>query len=249
MDGIERRWLALEEAELRVDEEGDKPKVSGYGILYGKRSQKLGGFFVEIINPGAASEAIKNADIRSLFNHSPDFVLGRTTAGTLELEETDRGVRYVAHPPDTSWARDLLVSIKRKDITGASFGFRVAQNGDEWREEGKLTVRYVNKIELIQDIGPVTFPAYTQTSAQVRSAFAESGIDYDALAGLMTRARHNLPMLDSDRELLKTSVEILTRMMPTGTGQAPSPEQEQAKEQALRQLDLLQKRLDLVMLD
>lgn len=244
MEGMERRWLALEETELRVEGEGDQQTISGYGILYNKRSQNLGGF-VEIIRPGAATEALKSSDVRSLFNHDPNYVLGRNTAGTLELEETDKGVRYKAIPPDTQWARDLLVSIKRKDITGASFGFRVAKDGDEWKEEGRLIVRYVNKLEMIADIGPVTFPAYTQTSAQVRSIFEESGIEWEALAGLMSRARHNLPMTDADRTLLQSSIEVLTRFMPTDNRQAPKSEQETSTEQALRQLDLLQMRLDL----
>jgi HK97 family phage prohead protease len=71
--------------------------------------------------------------------------------------------------PDTSYARDLVEKIRRGDLTGMSFCFRVAPEGDTWftDEEGK-TLRTIIKAE-IDDVSAVTYPAYTDTSIAERS--------------------------------------------------------------------------------
>jgi phage head maturation protease len=43
--------------------------------------------------------------------------------------------------------------------------FGVAKRGDEWEEKPDgLIIRYVRKIEKVYEFGPVTMPAYTQTT-------------------------------------------------------------------------------------
>lgn len=242
---LERRWIGREEAEVRVEGEGDDPKrVVGFGIVYDRWSQGLGGF-KEIIRPGAATDALKGADIRSLFNHDPNFVLGRTTASTLEVEESDRGVRYAATSPDTQWARDLLVSINRRDITGSSFSFRVAKKGETWTEKDGTYTREITKLQLVADLGPVTFPAYTQTSAQVRSLMAASGLNFEALAGLLFRAEHGLPPLAADRELIQASITVLTGLLGADAGQGPGADGQRGDEPQGR-LSFLRRRLQLI---
>src|SRR5690554_6288285 len=88
-----RDYLEPDEAEVRAEGDEGKERIKGLGIVYSRWSQNLGGF-KERIQPGAATEALAKSDIRSLFNHNPDRVLGRLRSGTLELEETDRGVHY-----------------------------------------------------------------------------------------------------------------------------------------------------------
>ncbi|MBF8255863.1 MAG: phage prohead protease, family, partial [Anaerolineales bacterium] len=104
---VERRFVPS--AELRVDDggEGEGPKIKGLAAVFNKLSEDLGGFR-EKIAPGAFAKTLKEADVRALWNHNPDFVLGRNKAGTLDLEETERGLSVVNEPPDTTWARDLL---------------------------------------------------------------------------------------------------------------------------------------------
>jgi HK97 family phage prohead protease len=78
---------------------------------------------------------------------------------------------YEIDPPDTSAARDLLISIKRGDITQSSFGFSIAKGGDKWgddRSSGTL-IRTVLKVGKLYDVSPVSFPAYPQTDAAQRS--------------------------------------------------------------------------------
>uniref|UniRef100_UPI00345E70F8 HK97 family phage prohead protease n=1 Tax=Mesotoga sp. TaxID=2053577 RepID=UPI00345E70F8 len=125
----------------------------------------LGGFR-EKIQPGAFSEAIVNDDVRALWNHDSNYVLGRNKAGTLKLSEDEHGLHYVVDLPDTQWAKDLLESIKRGDVTQSSFGFIV--DSDEWAKQDGETVRTLTKVTLF-DVSPVTYPAYPQTSTSARS--------------------------------------------------------------------------------
>jgi hypothetical protein len=176
---------------LEVRAEGDKETklIRGHGAVYNKLSVDLGGFR-ELFEPGAFTDAIKNDDIRSLRDHTPSYILGRNKAGTLTLTEDERGVYYEVTPPDTSYARDLIVSIERRDVTGGSIIFSVDKDGERWFVDGKEAEmldafmamwdekkhkieRHVTKARLY-DIGPVTFPAYPQTDVKIRSLLAQA---------------------------------------------------------------------------
>ncbi|SHK48823.1 HK97 family phage prohead protease [Paramaledivibacter caminithermalis] len=170
---MERRTINM--TELRVkskpnSEEGEKTvrTIEGHAAVFNKWSEKMGGFFPykERVLPGAFKDSIEKDDIRALFNHNPDYVLGRNKSGTLELKEDEKGLKVTIHPPDTQWARDLLVSIDRGDITQMSFGFIV--ESDRWGLEEGMDVRELQKVKLF-DVSPVTYPAYPQTDIGVRS--------------------------------------------------------------------------------
>jgi hypothetical protein len=173
---MERR--AFEVEELRMVE-GEEPEISGYAAVFNAASEDLGGF-TEKITPGAFSKSIMKDDIRALFNHDPNYVLGRNRSGTLSMEEDVRGLRIRVKVPNTQWARDLVESIKRGDINQMSFGFRTIK--DQWEKVQNRTVRTLLEVQLY-DVSPVTYPAYPQTSASVRSAFesftAESQVAAD----------------------------------------------------------------------
>ncbi|MDD5502577.1 MAG: HK97 family phage prohead protease [Candidatus Thermoplasmatota archaeon] len=215
---LEKRFIPFEASEIRVEGKENERKITGYAAVFNRRSENLGGF-VEIIRPGAFKEAIKSTDVRALFNHDSNYVIGRTTSNTLKLEENQKGLRYEAIPPDTQWARDLLKSIERGDISQCSFSFRVAKDGDKWTEvktgeEAGVYIREINKILYVGDVGPVTFPAYPQTSVQARALFAEAGLDFDGIAGLIVRAQRGLLLTDSDRDLINASIQILQSYIP-----------------------------------
>ncbi len=162
---IERRLLGYE---IRV-EDGESPKIRGYGAVFNSLSEDLGGF-VEIIAPGAFARAIEKSDVRALINHDMSLILGRTSARTLVIDEDEVGLRYEIDPPETSYAKDLLVSLRRGDVTQSSFGFTVAK--DEWQRptaERPMTLRVIHEIERLYDVSPVTFPAYQGTSVSVRA--------------------------------------------------------------------------------
>ena len=171
MDKIQlpNKELRVINTQMELREDGDKEKIGGYGIRYNELSEPIMGLSKEKIAPGAADNAIKNSDIRSLFNHDPNYVLGRKKAGTLNIYEDEIGVRYEADPPDKQWANDLKKNIARGDIDGSSFIFSVAEDGDEWDDSGDIPIRTITEFEEIIDIGPVTFPAYPTATSGVRS--------------------------------------------------------------------------------
>jgi uncharacterized protein len=165
MQTIERRFVN-QPIELRV--EGDVQKIVGYGAVFESRSENLGGF-TELISKGAFDSVLKD-DVRALFNHDPNFVLGRSTSGTLKLSVDDVGLRYEIDTPNTQMVRDLVVEpMKRGDISGSSFGFMIEEDDwDENSETGAIT-RTIKKFSRLLDVSPVTYPAYPETEAALRS--------------------------------------------------------------------------------
>ena len=152
--------------EVRKMDDGTE-RIEGYAVVFNSWSRNLGGF-VEKIDPGAFKEA-KMDDVVALFNHDMNQILGRTDE-TLKLSIDTKGVRYSIIPADTQSTRDLLTHIKRRDVRGSSFQFRVSRNGDTWtepNEQGAPYERTINKIAELVDVSPVTMPAYEATDASV----------------------------------------------------------------------------------
>ena len=149
--------------------EGEPGVFLGYGAVFNELSDNLGGFR-EKIEPGAF-DSVMNDDVRGLFNHNINFVLGRSSASTLSLSVDKVGVRYEIIDPETSFSNDLAKSIQRGDIKESSFSFMVARRGDEWEEDQEtgIMIRTVTKLSRFIDLGPVTFAAYPQTTAAKRS--------------------------------------------------------------------------------
>lgn len=179
---LERRSMTLKE--LRVSEaEGKDTHIEGYASVFDSWSETLGGDilpFREKVIKGAFSESIANDDIRALYNHDPNYVLGRNKAGTLELQEDDKGLYVRIKPPKAQWAKDLMCSIKRGDVDSMSFGFAVIL--DKWYSDSSGgDVRELIKVKLY-DVSPVTFPAYPATECDVRSVYDKRKQQLDLLA-------------------------------------------------------------------
>lgn len=170
MDNVEMR--VFPSVELRVVDDG-QPKIEGYAAVFNELSGNLGGF-VERIEPGFFSGCL-GQDVRALWNHNPDIVLGRTMNGTLALSEDRHGLMVSIVPPDTQAGMDALASVRRGDVNQMSFAFTVAPKGDNWstNDNGiRLRTLLPGGCAALYDVSPVTFPAYPQTSAQVRALVA-----------------------------------------------------------------------------
>lgn len=164
-EGGERRCL-MAGLQLRAARSGKGPgTIVGYAAVFGKFSQDLGGF-TEKIAPGAFS-AVLNQDVRALVNHSADKLLGRSKSGTLRMVEDELGLRVEIDLPDTQLGRDTAVEVGRGDMDGMSFSFTT--DVDQWDWSGQTPIRTLVKIRDLYDVGPVVFPAYTDTSAAMRS--------------------------------------------------------------------------------
>jgi HK97 family phage prohead protease len=153
--------------ETRVDSTEDgKDLVVGHASVYDSRSNNLGGFY-EFIERGAfTDELITNSDVRALINHDPNLILARNTSGTLNLTADERGLKYEFEMPETSYGKDLAISMKRGDITQSSFAFTVAE--DDWStdDEGN-NIRTIKKIDRLYDVSPVTYPAYNMAESDL----------------------------------------------------------------------------------
>lgn len=168
---IERRNFPVSELRAITDDKGLR-HITGYAAVFNCLSEDLGGYR-ERIAPGCFSRAIKEDDVRALWNHNSDCVLGRVKSETLRLSEDAHGLRIECDPPDAQWARDLMTSIERGDVDQMSFGFIVRRypdgsRGATWAIEDDVDVRILNDVELF-DVSPVTFPAYPDTEVGLRS--------------------------------------------------------------------------------
>ena len=61
----------------------------------------------------------------------------------------------------------MLESVKRGDVTQSSFAFTVRD--DEWIFEDDKIIRMVHRVDKLYDVSPVTYPAYVDATAAMRS--------------------------------------------------------------------------------
>jgi HK97 family phage prohead protease len=156
---MEKRYFNIE---TRTEKREDgSTTITGHAAVFNKRSSDLGGFR-EIIAPGAFRDALskETLDCRCLINHDPNLLLARATkdGGTLKLEETNQGLQYSFSVPDTTYGRDIIVSMERGDISQSSFAFTIEEDSWETTEDGE--VRTITKIRDLWDTSIVTYPAY-----------------------------------------------------------------------------------------
>src|SRR5476649_2469070 len=181
--------------EVRAQSSTDEPtRIIGYGSVFNSRSEPLWGFR-EIIKPGAFDDVLGD-DVRGLFNHDPNYILGRSSANTLTLSVDERGLQYTLIAPDTQTIRDLVIApMMRGDITQSSFAFRVAPDGERWYEDEEgIVIREVSQFSRLFDVSPVTYPAYQEADSGVRSLKAwqearDSGALQKAINERMARER------------------------------------------------------------
>jgi uncharacterized protein len=165
--------------ELRVAADGKQ--IAGYAARYNVLSHDLGGFR-ERIAPKAFERVIaaKDLDAVALFNHQVNYVLGRTSAGTLRLSADRVGLRFECDLPNTTYAHDLHESVKRGDINQVSFGFTLdhgiddemgeeeVPQEDRSRKPQRCIVRTIRNFQKLLDISPCTSAAYPGTSISAR---------------------------------------------------------------------------------
>lgn len=181
MPQAKREVRFLAGCEMRAMDSAEGMKIAGYAAMWDSPTVIRGFFgdgFNEQIRKGAFSRALaEKQDVRALFNHGPNGIVGRTVNNTLRLAEDDRGLRYEVDLPDTQTGRDLYTLVKRGDISQSSFGFSVYRDenrqGEEWFEpESGIPTRTLTDVDLF-DVSPVTFPAYNSTSVSARSLWPD----------------------------------------------------------------------------
>lgn len=166
---IERRYLELT---LRAAGDESKPLIEGDAAVFGVETV-VGRWFREKIRAGAFTRVLsEKPDVIGAFNHDWSYVLGRTTAGTLLLEQTDKALRYAIEiNVNDVQAMSVWEKVKRGDVRQSSFAFTVRK--EEWTEPAddseELALREILEVGKLFDVGPVPFAQYPEASAQARS--------------------------------------------------------------------------------
>lgn len=159
---MERRTFNIE---VRGDQESRK--YGGVASIYDTETRI--GWFYERINKGAFDNA-DVSDVRALFNHDPNLILGRTKAGTLKVTRTANGLEYEGEVPNTTAGNDLLENLRLGNVDQSSFAFTVRKA--KWEEETRngetVDIRVIEEIDKVFDVSPVTYPAYEDTTSQAR---------------------------------------------------------------------------------
>lgn len=172
---MEKRALA---EPPKVEERDDStPKITGMAAVFYRSDTpgtqfEMPGDIVERIAPTAFDRMLagETGDVIASFNHDDASILGRRSAGTLRLEKTKRGIKYEidADTSDPDHQR-VLAKLRRGDVKGSSFTFRVPDGGQVFAKEDDRTVRTLVDLE-VPELGPVVHPAYDATGASVRDA-------------------------------------------------------------------------------
>jgi HK97 family phage prohead protease len=206
---VETRRVTFNEFELRADPMGDGMSFTGYAAVFNSDSEPLP--FIERIAPGAFNKSLKaRNNIRMYMNHDSSMLLATTRAKTLRLSEDSKGLLVDASLPDTTVGRDLSVLMQRKDVDSMSFGFTVPSGGDKWSDDGQY--RELRQIKLYEVSVVTGFPAYSATSASVRSFDAlatRTGIDADVLAVAITNLEAGQTLSPDHAALLRETVAKL----------------------------------------
>ncbi len=154
---------------VEVRGKGSTAKLGGYAAVFDQATD-LGPYGLERMARTAfdAVMADPTTDVRALWNHDRQYLLGRQSVGTLRLSVDSTGLEYEVDLPDTSYARDVRALAERGDLDGASFSFRFGE------QEFDGDVRVHTSVARLYDVAPVTIGAYAGASTEARSAAVES---------------------------------------------------------------------------
>lgn len=225
MKGLIRSYKGMfsETREVSSDDGRKVRQITGF-IPYGKASEDLGGF-IEFIDRGAFTKTLKESNVRCLWNHEARYCLGNTANSMLVFEDREDGLHFAVSMPDTAWANDLYESVSRRDVNGVSFGFDAI--ADEWDDLDKSTAkRYLKEVRLYEVSVGVTFPAYpdSDSEASMRALGIGRGIDFEKLALALGRAKGKETIEERDVELVKSSIDALSKLLPEESRTKPEGE-------------------------
>ena len=159
--GNETRSIAYTNLELRALDDGNT--LVGYAAVFDSPSEPMP--YTEYVRRGAFAKTLNDgADVRLLIDHE-GVPLARTKSGTLSLEEDERGLRVEAElDPENPDAARVLSAMRRGDLSQMSFAFKTVK--DSYNED--RSVRELKEVKLF-DVSIVTFPAYEDTVAELRT--------------------------------------------------------------------------------
>jgi hypothetical protein len=165
---MEQRVMRMRDATVRERDGGRY--LEGYFAVFGEPYQVCAGW-VETISPGAFARYLATGqDVKVLWNHDTNVVLGSTANGTASLREDETGLfgSVLINDKDQD-AVNAHARVERGDVDGCSFGFEIARQEEWWDDDGVYHTR-IMEVDPLYEVSPCTFPAYTSTSISARAA-------------------------------------------------------------------------------
>jgi len=211
----ENRRLSFGNVEVRSFDAGGKKTVEGL-IPYDSKSVPMWGT-VETISRTAFKKTLADgSEVRALWNHDHNSILGSTKSGTLTLDNTEAGLVCRCELPKTSYAEDLYEVISRGDVTTMSFGFTPVK----WTYDEKGDARTLKEVQLHEVSFGVCNPAYTETTSKAYMRGLEKrGIDVGRLDEALERDEFG----EEDRRVIKRAAESLAGLLGEGEADATEP--------------------------
>ena len=222
--------VRVNSTKFEVRAEGDGMTFTGYASVFNSPSEDLGGF-IEYVAPGAFKRSLQSRnEVKLLWNHDSGEPLASLRGGTMQLVEDEIGLKVTAQLPNTSRGRDVAELLRTKVIDSMSFGFNVIK--DSWSRDGQT--RTLESVRLFET-SIVSFPAYSSTTATVRSA--PPTINADDLAEALLK-------LESGEQLDEASANLITEVVAKLKS---NPDVEEVIDNGLDLLDLKKKQFDLLL--
>lgn len=165
MENRTMRQMRSIASEFKTREDGEEKRIEGYFAVFNSIYQ-IAPDMAESVAPGAFTETL-DGDIRALIDHETMYVLGRTSAGTLELREDETGLygSILINPNDQD-AMNLWHRVERGDVNQCSFGFDILEEETEFLDDGSVHWT-ITRVKLYE-VSVCTFPAYAETSVEAR---------------------------------------------------------------------------------
>ena len=220
--GHVRRALGLDDSPITRAAEDEGVAFTGKFVPFGQRNwigSKRWGFW-ETFEPGCFTKTVRekrgeNNDITFNRDHDNKLLLARTSNGTLRPRVDDQYGYAEADMGPYSYARDVVLALERRDLTGMSFAFDMLTWEWSLADDGNDLLTH-REAELF-DIAVVGMPANVDTDASLRMDILQvaRSVGFDA-ASFDALARR---LGDPDPDLIAT----LRDLSRSDDGQPPAP--------------------------
>ena len=159
------------------DSKGDGLTLRGLAVPFNsptRISNFFEGTFDEQFAPGSFKRTIGIGGQVMLFEHGDHPMFGSLPiAGIRRVEETKRGLEVTARMYDNWLTEPLRDAISDKAVNGMSIQFRSIVEEIEDRGEDDVPMVTIMEADL-RELGPVLFPAYTDTELDLRKKIVDS---------------------------------------------------------------------------
>jgi len=201
----EKRKLSFKNIEVRSINANGKKTIEGI-IPYNSKSLPIWGI-TEIIGCTSFNKTLAdNSEVRAMWNHNDNYILGNTKSKTLFLENTDAGLVCRCELPNTTYANDLYEIIDRGDVKTMSFGFTPVK----WEENEKGKTRTLKEVQLHEVSFGVPFAAYPEsTSLTYMRGLSKRNIDIEKLNQILEKDDFD----NNDKTEIKNTVDKLKNLI------------------------------------